>query len=700
MRYFVYCNLHICSTKAAAGRPRSMLFQGRIHSCKAPPCASLYYMDYGYLNDILILFAAAVTVVVALLRLHLPPILGYLLIGVLMGPHGLAVIADTEHTRAFAEFGIVFLLFTIGLEFSLPLLIRMKGAVLGLGGLQVILSTAITATIAMYFGLSLEVALVVGGVVAMSSTALVTRQLTEQVELHSRHGRNAVGILLFQDVMVIPFLILVSSLTSPSEKTTIVAVFSALGEGLFALVVILALGRWFLRPLFRGISRFRSTELFTLTALLVILGAAWLTHKMGLSLALGAFVAGMMLGETEYRHQLEAEIRPFRDVLLGLFFITVGMLLNVHLLPEIWTGILLLLAILILFKLLLVTGLCRLAGWDSVVALRTGLVLAHGGEFGFAILALALGTNLLQPEYGQVILAALLFSMGLAPLIIRFNKQLTAIILPTASSRSPKVMEDQIADTARDLSGHVIICGFGRVGQNIARFLEDENIPFVALELDPVLVQNAVKAKEPVTYGDAANFDLLKAAGLTRAAALVISIDDVKTSLKILHEVRQINAELPILVRTPDDSQLDRLLQAGATEVIPETMEASLMLSSHLLLMLKVPVSRVFYKMRQVRKDRYALLRRLFPGEETVVAGPDYGLEQLRAVELPENAWAVKRRIDELELEDLDVTVTAMQRQRQRIPNPAPTTQLLAGDTLILFGSPSALEQAEIKLLR
>jgi len=657
-------------------------------------------MGYSYLNDILILFTAAVVVVVLFLRLRLPPILGYLSVGVLMGPYGLGLIADTGHTRAFAEFGVVFLLFTIGLEFSLPLLIRMKGAVLGLGGSQVVLSTAITAAVASYLGLSLENAVVLGGVVAMSSTALVTKQLREQVELHSRHGRNAVGILLFQDLMVIPFLILVASLSVPTVETPVVAVVTALGQGLFALVVILALGRWVLRPVFRGVAQFRSTELFTLTALLVTLGAAWITHRFGLSLALGAFVAGMMLGETEFRHQVEAEIRPFRDVLLGLFFITVGMLLNVHLLPQVWIWVLLLLAALVFFKLLLVVGLCRLAGWDTAVALRTGLVLAHGGEFGFAILALALSANLLQADFGQVVLAALLFSMALAPLVIRFNGRLAALFVPTASTTSRKALREQIAQTAHGLSDHVIICGYGRVGQNVARFLEDEGINFVAMDLDPVLVQNAVKAREPVSYGDAANIELLNAAGLSRAAALVVSVDDVKTALKILHKVRHIDRELPILVRTPDDSRLEQLQEAGATEVIPETMEASLMLSSHLLLMLKVPVSRVFDKIRQVRKDRYTLLRRLFPGEEPTAMMPGGGMEQLRAVELPNDAWAVHQPIADLGLENLGVALTAIQRHGERISDPAPDTVLLAGDTLILSGAPSTLEQSETILLR
>jgi len=652
-------------------------------------------MEYSYLNDILILFTAAVAVVVACLFLRLPPILGYLSVGVLMGPYGLAWIADTENARAFAEFGVVFLLFTIGLEFSLSQLIRMKSTVLGLGAAQVLLTTMITAGIAFYLGFQIESALVLGGVVAMSSTALVVRQLTDQVELHSHHGRNAVGILLFQDVMVIPFLILAATPLDTVDEMPVLSVALALGEGAIALIIILVLGRWVLRPLFHAIAGFRSAELFMLTALLVAMSAAWLTHHMGLSLALGAFVAGMMLGETEFRHQIEAEIRPFRDLLLGLFFITIGMLLNIQLLPELWTQVLLLLVLLLVFKLVLIGGLCRLAGWDNAVSLRTGLVLAHGGEFGFAILAPVLAAGTWPAESSQVVLAALLISMGLAPLLIRANGSIASKLLPVSTmEKSRKEIETGVANTAHGLSQHVIICGYGRVGQNVAQLLEFEGISYVALDLNPVLVQNALKAKEPVSYGDAANIHILEAAGLSQAAVLVISLTGIKSTLKILHQVRQVNAEIPVLVRTADETYLEQLQEAGATEVVPETLEASLMLSSHLLLALKVPMALVLSRIRQIRRERYSLLTQVYSGEELFTAS-DSDMERLRAIELPVDAWAVECSVGELGLENIGVTLTAIQRKDQRISNPTQDKQLLSGDTLILFGTPTALEQAE-----
>ena len=653
-------------------------------------------MDYSYFDSIPLLIAATVILIVLFLRLRLPSILGYLVVGVLVGPYGFGLITDTETIRGLAEFGVVFLLFSIGLEFSLPLLLRMKGAVLGLGGAQVLLCTAVTAAVAVHLGVSAAGAIVLGGVVTMSSTALVTSQLSRQAELHSRHGLNAVGILLFQDIMVVPFLIIVANLVSPTGTSAAMAVLTSLGEGLVALVLIFVTGRWVLRPLFREIARFQSAELFTLTTLLVILGAAWITHHMGLSLALGAFVAGIMLGETEYRHQLEAEIRPFRDVLMGLFFISVGMLFNLSLLPEVWTWVLLLLSAMVVFKLLLVAGLCRLAGWDTAVSLRTGLTLAHGGEFSFAILILALAGGLLPPDYGQVVLAALLISMALAALLIRFNGPLVTGLLPAAASASLETLREGVADTARGLNKHVIIGGYGRVGQNVARFLEAEGFRYLAMDMDPFRVENAVKVRAPVAYGDVANIELLKAAGLSRAIALAFCLDNVDGVRKVLQHVRRLRPDLPVLVRTKDDALLEELQGAGATEVIPETMEASLMIAAHLLFLLEVPANRVMDRMQQARTDRYALLRRLLPGGTVSLGVPSGTDRQLLAVALPRDSGACGR-LGDFALDR--VVVTAVLRGEETIAAPGGDLSLQGGDTVILAGTSAALDRAQAALL-
>jgi len=454
-----------------------------------------------------------------------------------------------------------------------------------------------------------------------------------------------------------------------------------------------------MRPLFHLVARYRSMELFTLTALLISLGAAWLTNQMGLSLALGAFVAGMLLGETEFRHQIEAEIRPFRDILLGLFFITIGMLLKIQLLPEIWFSVLVAVIALILFKLLSITLLCRVAGWDTAVSLRTGLILAHGGEFGLAILTLALEEGKIDNGQGQVILAALLISMALAPLVIRYNGRLVSRLLPNTASFSKQKIQEQVEELDQRLKNHIIICGYGRVGQNIAHLLKEEGFNYIAMELDPVLVQNALRAKEPVTYGDAADLELLMAAGIERAAALVVSVDDPATALKIMKQVRRSETTIPVLARTSDDSHMQELLDAGASEVVPEALEASLMMSSYLLFMLKVPASRIVHKIREVRKQRYETFRRLFPGGGVAASTWLDSDEQLRALELTEATWASGQRVGELGLDRYGVTLVALLHEGKRISSPDADVTLCVSDTLILSGAPTALDQAEMGLI-
>lgn len=658
-------------------------------------------MNESILHEILILLAAAVIAVAIFRRFNLPPILGYLFVGMLVGPHGLQWIPDTEDTRFLAEFGVVFLLFTIGLEFSLPKLLAMKGAVLGLGGSQVLLSTALAGAVAWAVGVPWEGALMVGGVMALSSTAIVIKQLTEQLEINSRHGHNAVGILLFQDLAVIPFLILIPILASDGGGWTVGPLLFGMVKGGFIFVAMLALGHWLLRPLFREIAAARSAELFVLTVLLVSLAAAWATHLAGLSLALGGFVAGAMIGETEFRHQVEADIRPFRDVLLGLFFITIGMLLNVEQVIGLWPWVLLTLFGFVVVKGVLITSLCRAFGNEAGVSLRTGFVLAQGGEFGFALLSLAMGANLFDYETGQVVLGATLLSMALAPVMIRFNGHAAKYLFTKSYLRNRQHLEEDIQREARNLRDHVVICGYGRIGQNIGHFLEHEGFPYAALDLDPHRVREARAAGESVFYGDATHPEILRAAGIDRAQALVISFDDEHAALKLLARIREDHPELPVLVRARDDSVLEELQELGATEVVPETLEGSLMLASHLLYLLNVPVSTIVRRVRDVRSDRYRLLRGFFPGEEAIpLEASGQQRERLHAVTLPKGASAVGRKLAELELESIPVTVTAVRHEGVRSVRPTPDLTLATGDVLVLYGTPQDLERAETKLLK
>ena len=655
-------------------------------------------MEANPLQDVLILLALSVLTVAALGRFHLPPILGYLFVGLVAGPHALGWIHDSEAIHFLGEMGVVFLLFTIGLEFSVPQFLAMRGTVLGLGGTQVALVTALGAGLAMAHGLGWEAGIVFGGALALSSTAIVVKQLIEQVELQSRHGRNALGILLFQDIAVVPFLVLIPILAAAGDEPMLQPILWALAKGAAAFVVMFAVGHWALRPLFHEVARARSGELFTLTALMVALAAAWVTNQMGLSLALGAFLAGLMLGETEYRHQVEADIRPFRDVLLGLFFITIGARLDLFQLPELWPWVLELLAFLVVGKGLLIIALTRLAGNEKGVALRTGMVLAQGGEFGFALMALAMSHGLFEPATSQALLLAVGISMALTPFLVRYNGVVAKWLLTGSYLRQRANREAEVAEEVTGLEGHVILCGFGRVGQNLAKFLRDEGVEYVALDLDPLRIREARDAGERVFFGDSTHRELLEAAGLDRARALVITFDDYYAAMKILARVRQTNPDIPILVRTRDDSYMEQLSQAGATEVLPESLEASLMLATELLLSLDVPTGEVMRLLENARATGYRNLRGVFASTEP--AGNEQGTAaRLHSVILPEDAYGVGRTLEELGLSDGDVQVTAVRRGGIRGEDPAPELELRSGDALVLQGTPEQIEWAEKRLL-
>ncbi len=658
-------------------------------------------MGASVLDAILVLLAVAVVAVAVFRRFNLPPILAYLFVGMLVGPYALNWIPESEGTRFLAEFGVVFLLFTIGLEFSLPQLIAMRREVLGLGGAQVALTALAGGGVAWLFGMPLAAAVVIGGVLAMSSTAIVIKQLTEQLEVSSRHGYLSVGVLLFQDVAVIPFLILIPVLASDSDASITLELGAALLKGVFVIGAMLAAGHWLLRPLFHIIAAQRSSELFTLAALLFALAAAWLTHLFGLSFALGAFIAGMLLGETEFRHQVEADIRPFRDVLLGLFFVTIGMMLDLLALPGIIHWVLFLVVAIIFFKVVLITALSRLLGAAPGVALRTGIVLAQGGEFGLALLALALAEGTLAPEASQVVLAAIIITMLLSPFLIASNGAIAKRLYFESYLRNRESQVVEVEGHAERLDQHVVICGYGRIGQNIARFLDQEDFNYIALDLDPVRVRDARAAGEQVFYGDSTHIENLGAAGIGRAKVLVISFDDISMTMKILEQVKRMWPDLPVLVRTRDDANLDGLQQAGATEVVPETLEASLMLISHLLLLLDVPVSRIVRNVQEVRSSRYQMLRGFFHGQEAESLEQASAFrERLQSVELPEAAYAVGCALGSLKLRESGVIVTAVRRGGIKGHQPEPDMVLQSEDILVLYGTPEDLAHAETLLLQ
>jgi len=651
------------------------------------------------LPQLLILLGFSVLVVMLFRRLRLPPILGYLAVGMLVGPQALNLAGDSI-APVLADLGVVFLVFTLGLEFSLPRMMAMRREALGVGGAQVVLTAAAVAVVMWGLGQAPSIAILIGGALAMSSTAIVLRQLGEQSELTRTHARVAVGVLLFQDLAFVPFLALQSALAGNAEGFDPRRVAAAILQAAVALALVLTFLRWIARPLFHEIGRSRSTELFTLATLLVSLGAAWATNAAGLSLALGGFLAGMLLAETEYRHQVEVVIRPFRDILLGLFFITIGTLLDLGLLfRQLWV-VLALVILLQVIKAGIVLLIARPVTNDPRKALRAGIVLAQGGEFGFALLTLMLNSQLADARIIQPLLAATVVSMVMSPLLIRHNGRIAEFFFPREHPE-PSASDRELAgtrDTAR--RDHVIVCGFGRVGQNLARVLERQGFEYIALDLDPRRVQTARQAGDPVIYGDGSQPEILEAVGLEHCSVLVLTFADPDVSLGIIKAVRELRADLPVLVRTQDDAKLDLLQKAGATEVVPETLEASLMLASHLLLLLGVPVSRVVKTVGDIRNDRYAMLRRIFRRDDARPIDETHLLrEELHTVVLPPGAFAVGKSIADLELDRSQVVITGIRRDGILGRQPEMSARLKEGDVVVLYGTPEALEHGEARLL-
>jgi K+:H+ antiporter len=657
-------------------------------------------MEGTVLEDILLLLAATIAVVAGLRRLRMPPIIGFLAVGMAVGPYALQWVATTETTGTLAEFGVVFLLFTLGLEFSLPRLIATRGEVFGLGSLQVGATTAAVAAIAMAFGVPMSVAIVLGGAVAMSSTAIVLQQLTQQGELNRTHGRLAFGTLLFQDLAVVPFLALAGVLASADASISTPEITIAILKAAVALVIVLAAGRWLLRPLFHEIAAGGAPELFTFAVLFVAIGSAWATHAVGLTFALGAFLAGMMLAETEYRYQVEAGIRPFRDTLLGLFFVTIGMQLDVpgliHHLPIVTAF----LVGMLLLKTLIVMLAARGFAGQWFKALRTGIVLSEGGEFGFALLTLILQNRLIGAEITQPLLAAITLSMVLSPFLIRHNKRIARLVLRESGPAQTELARIEAATQALASREHVILCGYGRVGQNVARVLEGEGFEYLAMDLDPFRVRTAREAGDPVIYGDAADQRVLESVGLERASAVIVTFSDPDRSLRIVEAVRRARGFVPILVRTMDDTQLEELLAAGATEVVPETLEAALTLVSHALLVLDVPMSRVLRAVGEIRRQRYKMLRTVFLREGAELVDESHALrERLHTVVLPPGSWAVDRSLRAIRERGAEVSFTAVRRDGIVGRDPDQDMTLREGDIVILFGTPEANEHAETVLL-
>ena len=651
------------------------------------------------LELVLILLLAAILAVSLFRRMGLPALLGYLLAGIVIGPHATGLIPPDEATRGLAEFGVIFLMFTVGLEFSLAQLYAMRRTVFGLGGAQMAVTLTACFGLSYVSGLNWQSSIALAGALSLSSTAIMSRLLTERLELKSVHGQRIMGVLLFQDLAVVPLLILIPALAENQGALVNTLMIGALKAAL-VLALLLGFGKKWMDRWFGWVARQKSSEVFVLNVLLVTLAMAWLTQRAGLSLALGAFISGVLISETDYRYQVEDYIKPFRDVLIGLFFITIGTLLD---LSVVWTKLPWVLAILVgllALKLVIAYGLGRIFGDLDSVALRTALAIAPAGEFGFVLLAQADGLHLLPGASLQIFLAAMVISMLLSPLIIMMSDRIVMYCCESEWTLRSLALHE-LSARSYGVQRHVIVCGYGRSGQNLSRFLEQEGLPVIALDMDPQRVRAAATAGESVVFGDAGRREVLIAAGLHRAAAIVVTFADTPVSLAIINHARELEPGLPVIVRTFDDTDLDRLKDAGAAEVVPEILEGSLMLASHAMLELGVPLARVLKRIRQVRSERYHLMRGFFRGiTDEPEENAEHSQPRMHSVVVGDGAYANGKLLEELMLERLGVEVTAIRRHGIRGLRPSANTRIIPMDVVVLLGTPESLAQAETRLLQ
>lgn len=645
--------------------------------------------------QVIVLMVIAVALIWSFKRIGLPPILSYLVAGIVAGPDVMALFEHPEQMHLLAEIGIVFLLFSLGLEFSVPKLVAMRNMVFGVGAGQVVLTTLAFAGIAYLAGLGLNAAIIIGGIVALSSTAIVIKQVAEMGILHNQRTQIAISVLLFQDLAVVPFLIAIPLMSPESDSSFALAISYALLKGIAVVLLLFAAGKWVLPQLFREVASARTDELFVLTTIVVALIAAGLTYWFGLSMALGAFLAGMMLSESQYRHQLEADIRPFRDMLMGLFFATVGMQLDLGVLFSQWHWVLLATLVMLVLKVVLM----QLASWMFKVASRdswaAAFKLCQMGEFGFVLAALAVTHQVLTPEVSSFLISVGILSMAITPFMIehshRFAMRLSQRNL--ISDVSANIDDKSLTD---DLNNHVILIGFARVGQSTARMLKLEGIQFIAVDFDPIRVQESRTAGEQIIFGDATQKDILRSAGVEQAKLVLITFDQPDQAIKLIAAAKQLQPDIQIIVRARKDKQLDPLYAAGATQVVPELQEGSLMIISQVMHYSGVPMSRILKRVTAERKGRYDHMHGFYPGETTEINPETQDkLEFIHPIIISANAFAVGKSLAELDLEKLKVKLKGLRRDQHELQSPTLNEKVRAGDVLIIAGKPRRVERTE-----
>lgn len=652
------------------------------------------------LGPIVIVLLVAVLSVSVCRRFNIPAMLGYLVVGFIAGPGVLRLIPQTTETAYLGEIGIVFLMFSIGLEFSLPKLRAMRNLVFGLGGSQVVLTILIISLTVYFFDKDFLTGFAIAAALAMSSTAIVSKLLSEKVELGQQHGQMVMGVLLMQDIAVVPIMILLPALAAHSDAIWI-DMLVALVKMIAVLSLLLYFGQKLMRPWFLIVAKMHSGELFMVNVLLVTLGIAYLTELAGMSLALGAFVAGMLISETEYKFQVEDDIRPFRDILMGFFFITVGMKLKLEVLFDSFALVATLFFLVVVVKGLIVFAASKRLKHSSKDSLKTALYLAQGGEFGFVLLTLASTSklNLISSEVEQAAIAAILLSMLVAPFIIENSSKIVSKLIKSSWDFQSVDLQKILVESMNKID-HVLILGYGRSGQVVARILDTADVKYFALDLDADRVHVACEAGEPVAFGDAKQKEILTAAGILRAKAVIITQDDYHETERILASVMSLTPTIPVIVRSVDDSNIAALRTKGADEVVCEVMEGSVVLASQTMLNLGIPFNTVMRQMRTVREQQYALLRGFFRGSSSDETIDEEQQERLLSISLPVGSFAIGLSTDALPLDDFGVRLKSIRRKAGKHNQPLNDFILETDDILVTLGKPNDLARLEAWLLQ
>ncbi len=654
------------------------------------------HMETDILRSLVIIFGVSALIVFALSRVKIPSLVGFLLAGVIVGPHGLGLLQDTHAVELMAEIGVVLLLFTIGIEFSLTRLMRMKRAVMAGGGAQVVLTIGLSALMSFAVTRSLNMSLFFGFLISLSSTAIVMKMLTEKGDIDSPHGRMMVGILIFQDLCVVPLMLLTPSLSGGSIDLLDIGL--KMAKAVFIIVAVLLSARWLVPVLLHHVVRTRSRELFISTIILLCLGIAYFTSKFGLSLALGAFLAGLVISESEYAHQATSDILPFKESFMGLFFVSAGMLMNIAFAAGNYPKIAAAVLLIFFLKLLTGTAAALLSGSPFRTSLQAGLGLAQIGEFSFVLAIAGRAAGLITEDMYQVFLASSVVTMILTPFVFNASPSLSGWVasrhLLKRVAQMKKVSERAGHPARRQ--DHVIIIGFGLNGMNLARVLAEAEIPYVILEMNADTVQKMKKKGEPIYYGDASSAEILHNLSISRARLLVVAISDPVSTRRIVSIARHENPHVFIVVRTRYLVEVEDLKALGANEVIPEEFETSIEIFSRVLHQYNFPGSIILDMVEKIRRNSYTALRNPDLPKQHLFEKCEWLPEiEMDGYRVPQDSFLSGKSIADLQIRKITgVTVIAVRRGAEVMPNPAPDFRFSKDDIVLFTGGQEAMKTA------